>query len=271
MFRGAIRRLHWSPALRQKGSLFGDFTKAAATQPVKVDAEASAESEGPTQVRPADDKPLQQFYLDEALKYQFNRDKFVSPIKRRLFDLNVAQHGFYKNNQLIVDPESNKTHQLVLTAEEIEVLEPSVYVESLRIKSSMKKATVVNRFVRGWDVKAAINQLHFNPKKMSTQLEKLLKLGLEQAEVLGLDTDSLYIHSLWTGSDGNWFKRVDPKGRGRMGIIKHPYIHLKAVLKTKQTRDRVAWEKAEARKLAKPSMPLVNEPLNFKVRPYYKW
>lgn len=39
----------------------------------------------------------------------------------------------------------------------------------------MKKATVVNRFVRGYDLKTAINQLHFNPKKMATELEKLLR------------------------------------------------------------------------------------------------
>ena len=39
----------------------------------------------------------------------------------------------------------------------------------------MKKATIVNRMVRKFNVKLAINQLHFNSKKMATELEKLLK------------------------------------------------------------------------------------------------
>ena len=85
------------------------------------------------------------------------------------------------NNEIFKDPETGKVYKLALTEEEIDILEPSIYLQSYRIKSSMKKATQVNRFVRGYKVKNAINQLHFNPKKMSTELEKLLKKGLERA------------------------------------------------------------------------------------------
>lgn len=73
--------------------------------------------------------------------------------------------------------------------------------------------------VRKFNVKLAINQLHFNHKKISTELEQLLKRGLEQAKQLELNEDELYIDRIWIGSDGKWRKRLDPKGRGRMGSL----------------------------------------------------
>lgn len=249
------------------GNLFGELTKNDNKVPeVSSTAEINAED-----VTPANDTALQEYYMKEALAEQIVPEKFISPIKKRLFDLNVQQHGFYKNNQLVSDPDTGKSYKLSLTTEEIDILEPSIFLHSYRIKSSMKKATTVNRFVRGYKVKNAINQLHFNPKKMSTELEILLKRGLKQARELQYNEDELYIHALWVGSDGNWQKRLDPKGRGRTGRIDHPYVHLKAVLRGEQTTKRLAWEAAVRAEEKKPRMFLNNEPLNFKVRPYYKW
>lgn len=248
------------------GSLFGEVTegKDVAAQPAEPVLEAA-------DVTPQNDAKLQEYYAEEGKKNQIVSEKYISPLKKRLFELNVAQHGFFKNNHLVADSESGKNYQVSLTSEEIDMLEPTIYLQSYRIKSSMKKATVVNRFVRGSNVKNAINQLHFNPKKMSTELERLLKRGLEQARELGYNEDELYIQALWTGSDGGWVKRADIKGRGRTGIIEHPYIHLKAILKTDQTKQRLQWEKAQAQAAAKPRLYLNNEPLNFKVQPFYKW
>ncbi|KAM9925814.1 hypothetical protein OXX59_003633 [Metschnikowia pulcherrima] len=247
-------------------SLFGEVTQSPET-PQK--SEKSPEKDSSIPEHPKEDAKLQQYYMEEAQKTHVTREKYISPLKRELFDLSVAKHGFFKNGHVI--QAKNKAYRLQLTQEEIEILEPSVYVESSRIKSSMKKATLVNRFVRGMDVKAAINQLHFNPKKMATELERVLKQGLEQCRKAGYNEDGLYIQALWTGSDGRWVKRPDIKGRGRTGIIEHPYVHLKAILRTKQTKDRIAWEKEQARLQAKPRSFLNNDPLNFPVRGLYKW
>ena len=108
--------------------------------------------------------------------------------------------------------------------------------------------------VRKFNVKLAINQLHFNHKKISTELEQLLKRGLEQAKQLELNEDELYIDRIWVGSDGKWRKRLDPKGRGRMGIIAHRYVHLKCILKTNQTKLRLDWEKQQKELKSKPRM-----------------
>lgn len=266
--RLAFSKRSLSNSTRQYASLFGEVTLAPTPQAAETNG---AGDEDLALLTPKDDADLQKHYLKEAQEKQLTREKFVSDIKRTLFDANVAANGFFKNNQIVRDPATGKLYKLSLTPEEIDLLEPTIYIQSYRIKSSMKKATVVNRFARRMNVKNAINQLHFNPKKMSTELEKLLKRGLEQARELGYDENGLYIQALWTGSDGEWGKRHDVKGRGRTGIIHHPFVHLKTILKTDQTKQRLAWEKEQARLVAKPRSFLNNEPLNFSVRGLYKW
>ncbi len=258
---GRIQQIHTTPRL---ASLFGEITQKTGGDDKKLEAAASDEP-----VTVENDETLQKYHFEEASKKQIKIDKYITPLKKTLFELNVSQNGFFKNNHVI--KHDGKSYRLSLTEKEIDMLEPSIYATSYRIKSSMKKATQVNRFVRGFNVKTAINQLHFNPKKMATELEQVLKRGLEQARILGLDEDTMYIDSLWTGSDGDWRKRPDFKGRGRGGLIEHPYIHVKSILKSNQTKLRKAWEKEQKIENEKPVMFLNNEPLNFKVRPVYKW
>lgn len=263
------RALHFSPRVLSGGSLFGDITTQK--QPESAASASVDPPADPKMMLPADDAVLQKKYLQEAQKKQETSARYVSAEKRRLFDLNVAKNGFFKNNEIIYDKENGKHYKLLLTDAEIEVLEPSVYIKSFRIQSSMKKATLVNRFVRGYNVKNAINQLHFSPKKMATELEKLLKTGLKLASLQGMSEDLLYIHALWVGPDGEWRKRIEWKGRGRVGMLRHRYVHLKAILKLQQTRDRLAWEKEKKIEATKPKTFLNNEPLNFTVHGVYKW
>lgn len=260
-----VRSLHSTRVIRN--SLFGDLTQRKAVE-TPTQTEATTEDNA-ADITPENDEALQEYHLQEAQKKQYKIYKYIHPLKKQLFDANVASNGFFKNNQVI--QHDGKKYKLTLTEEEIDLLEPSIYLRSFRIKSSLKKATQVNRFVRGFNVKTAINQLHFNPKKMSTELEKLLKKGLEQARALNLNEDGLYIQALWVGSDGLWAKRADIKGRGRTGILEHPYVHLRAILRSDQTKKRKAWEAQEKQKASKPRMGLNNEPLNFKVRALYKW
>lgn len=262
-----VKQFHTTRYL-QNGNFFGELTKGKETEEAELDKQKEVDV---SQITPATDKTLQEHYLEEAKKSQFSSDKYITPLKKKLFHVNVQQNGFFKNNEIFKDPETGKVYKLALTEEEIDILEPSIFLQSYRIKSSMKKATIVNRFVRGYKVKNAINQLHFNPKKMATELEKLLKKGLDHARDLNYNQDELYIQSLWVGSDGSWRKRLDAKGRGRTGIIEHPHIHLKAILRTEQTANRLKWEKSQKQMAEKPRMFLNNEPLNFRVHPFYRW
>jgi ribosomal protein L22 len=252
------------------GSLFGGITKNENDTAAQEVAEPSDEDEKPKKVMtPQNDPDLIAFYEKKAKGKAVRVDKFVHPLKVALYNKNVEQNGFFKNHQVV--EHEGKKYKLSLTPTEIDILEPSIYLQSYRIKSSMKKATIVNRMVRKFNVNLAINQLHFNPKKMATELEKLLKRGLEEAKLLNLNGSELYIDQLWTGSDGKWRKRLDIKGRGRHGILHHRYVHLKCILKTKQTLDRLDWEKNQKELHSKPRTILINDPLNFKVRGWYKW
>ncbi|CAH2354182.1 54S ribosomal protein L22, mitochondrial [[Candida] railenensis] len=272
---GVWKSFHsYSFPLLNDTSIFGDLTKAPqnSTPQVQENSSVSQENEtSPASTLPKDDEELKKYHLEAAERDQIAIEKFVTPLKRKLFDLNVATNGFYKNNQVVKDPETNKVYKLSLSNREIEILEPSIYLQSLRIKSSVKKATVVNRFVRGYNVKTAITQLHFNQKKMATELEKLLKEGLELARSKGYDDNKLYIQEVWSGSDGDTMRRPDVKGRGRVGVLHHRHIHVKAILKTEQTLNRLKWEKEQKELNSKPKMILNNEPLNFRVKSFYKW
>ncbi|KAG7666013.1 mrpl22 [[Candida] subhashii] len=215
------------------------------------------------------DSDLVEFMAKKSAGAQIKLEDYIHPLKLALYNNVVAEHGFYKNGQTV--KHENKYYKLNLTPKEIEILEPSIYLESYRIKSSTKKATQVNRFVRQYDLKTAINQLHFNPKKMSTELEKLLKKGLEQVRELGLDENKVFIQQLWAGDDGQARKRLQFHAKGRVGFLKHRYVHLKCILKTEQTRLRLDWERKQRHLAKKPKTVLNNDPLNFKVRPIYKW
>ncbi|EGV63741.1 39S ribosomal protein L22, mitochondrial [Yamadazyma tenuis] len=266
--RIGLRSFHNSVICRN--SLFGEFTKR--TDPVadfKPKEVTEVDSESDKKVRPKDDQDLQAFYRKEMEQKQISDAKFITPLKRELFQLNVDKNGFFKNHDIVT--KDSKPYKISLTEKEIDILEPTIFLKSLRLKGSMKKATIVNRFVRGLNVKNAINQLHFNPKKMSTELEKLLKQGLEQSRELNMNEDKLYIQSLWVGSDGDWQKRLDPKGRGRMGMIRHRYVHLKCILKGDLTKKRLAYERQLKDSFKKPKMGLNNQPLNFSNVPFYKW
>lgn len=268
LFRLPVRRFNTSRLL-YNGNLFGEVTKPSSPNTEISNNNEALDPEDYKNLAPKDDEKLQQYYKDIAIQNQISEDKYLSPLKIELFKLNVQENGFFKNHQVV--NKDGDHYKLSLQPKEIDLLEPTIYLKSFRIKSSMKKATIVNRFVRGLNVKNAINQLHFNPKKMATELEKLLKTGLQQATDLGLDNNELYIQSLWTGSDGGWRKRLDPKSRGRFGIINHRYVHLKAILKTDVTKKRIQWEKQEKLRLQSPPSGLNTEPLNFKVQPHYKW
>lgn len=165
-------------------------------------------------------------------------------MKREIYEANCKINGgFYKKDTIVKLPNSSERYKLKLTKREIEVLEPSVYVQSYRIKSSMKKATLLLRLLGGLDVMKAISQCHFSNKKIAREVAELLQKGVKDGQKLGLKPEDLYISQIWTGSDGFWRKRVEFKARTRIGIISHPYIHVRCILRTKSvTKRRLAYE-----------------------------
>ncbi|KAH3681798.1 hypothetical protein WICPIJ_007237 [Wickerhamomyces pijperi] len=266
------QRLIHSSAIRanQSGSLFGDITQVTESPKQKGDFSDSLQTVNEkfdiNKVTIENDEKLQQYIGHKPTSAV---DKLLTPLKKQLYQLNVNQNGFFKNNQIVTM--DGEQYKLKLTQEEIDVLEPSLYVKSYRIKGSVKKATVFLRFIRNMNVKQAITQGQFHSKKIGREVSKLLSDSLKTAPELKLNPDQLYISQIWSGSDGTFVKRVDPKGRGRTGIIHHPYIHVRVILKTPVTLKRLAWEREQKEELRKPRVQLHDEKLRFKVEGHYKW
>lgn len=284
------RLFQTSARINNEGSLFGSLVsntvdKDKPTGDRVLDSisdrlEMSMEDEGEETEKtlkktltPEHDKQLQDFIKSQRPYERPAKDILLSPLKRQIYELNCRKNGgFYRRDTIVKLPETNEKYKLHLTREEIEALEPSIYLQSYRIKSTMKKATKFLRMFQGMDLKQSITQCHFSKKALGKEVGDLLERGIEDAKTLGLDANDLYIAEIWTGSDGAWMKRIDIKGRGRMGIIKHRYIHVKCILKSKQiTLKRLEYEKQLKQGKKKPWVQLANEPIRGVMGGAYRW
>ena len=267
-----------------QGSLFGEVTETVDLtkddDPNKISnklitaTELSDDLDADTQlieakknITPANDKQLQK-YIEERDPLIKSLPEYLLPrAKREFYEQQVKRNGgFYDKSVRPKDP------ALRITREELEVLEPSVYVKSYRIKSSMKKATQLLRLLNGLDVKKALTQCHFSDKKVARDVAELLERGIADGAKLGLDSNDLYISHIWTGSDGQWQKRIEWKGRGRRGVIEHPYVHIKCILKTKSvTKRRLEHEAKLKEQKKKPWVQLSEKPIRGSMGGVYKW
>lgn len=213
--------------------------------------------------------------LSEFLKQEFKplvaTEELLTPLKRDIYLANVLKNGFFKNGELAAL--NGKTYKLKLTREEIDILEPSIYLKSYRIKSSTKKATLVTRLLNQLSLKDAINQCHFSHKKIAKHdLLPILKEGLDKAKQLNLDANDLYISQIWSGNDGGNTKRIEWKGRGRTGIIQHRHCHIRLVLKLKsQTLKRLEYEQSLKSQKKSAWQQLPNLHIRGVAPSFYKW
>lgn len=190
-----------------------------------------------------------------------------------------------------------------LTREErIAMTERSLTHKSDWIPTSTKKLVMLARQILGKNVDEAISQMQWSKKKMAREVKYHLEeardlaiaqrgmgLGAVSGEAAGKrnekpvkirtkdgkwleveDPTRMYVAESWVGK-GQWLgKEIDYKGRGRMGVIKHPKASITVVLKEEKTRMR-QYQEREAKKQAEG--PWVHHP-NRAVhgqRPYYSW
>ncbi|KAL3232424.1 Large ribosomal subunit protein uL22m [Nakaseomyces bracarensis] len=269
-------------------SLFGSITDstvkdADSNDPTKVSnrleaAVKSTDDSGEIKVNKDDvtfenDEVLQKFIRDQHQKEALAPELLLSPLKRQVYELNCkANGGFYKKDTVVTIPETKEKFQLKLTKQELEALEPSVYLRSYRLKYSTKKAIHLLRMLSGLDVKKAITQCHFSDKKIARDIAELLQKGIKDGERLGLNADDLYISQIWSGNDGWLKKRIEYKGRGRIGIIRHRSIHVRCILKTHSvTKKRLEYEKQLKEKMKKPWVQLADRPVRGVPGSSYKW
>ncbi|KAM0219536.1 hypothetical protein ACHAQI_000922 [Fusarium lateritium] len=186
-----------------------------------------------------------------------------------------------------------------LTREErIQMTERQLLHKSEFLPTSLKKLVMLARQIAGKNVDDAILQMKWSKKKMAAEvgyyLEEARDLAIAQRG-MGLgkvnnetlrtpqkiqtvdgkwleidDPTRLYIAQSWIGR-GPWRgKKIDYKGRGRMGIIKHPSTSLTVLLKEEKTRIREYEERVAKKNKKGPWVHLPNRPV-YGQRPYYSW
>lgn len=262
--RGFVRPLHTRAAVLNKlaSSIFGNLTKPAkATELEQLAKMADVMSEGSEaleqtrdRLTPENDTALQKYYRN-TMPPVVAISKYLSPVQRQVYKANVAKNGFFKSGDKV--SVNGTSYTMTLTKDEIEALEPSIYLQLYRIKSSVKKTMLVTRMLLGLPLKEAIKQCHFSLRKVAGDIGELLEQGLKRAPEVRLNPDELYVSQIWVGSDGQWTKQPEFKGRGRVGVITHRYVHVKVVLKGPQTKKRLelkakkaaTWEQLPSEKI----------------------
>lgn len=281
------RQFHYGRILlqdqqQQRGSLFGEVTQqtdrpdsmlnqiaARATEEQQVEEKKDDDK---TSNLPSSDKELKND--PEVLEYtdpkpQTAAEQLLSPLKKQLYELSLQQGGYDPERVLNLDGKKYKLH---LTKEELAGLEPSVYLKSYRIKSSPKKATPFLRMLREMKLKDAVTQCHFSPKGIARDVGEMLTRGIKEAEKLGLNPDELYLSQIWVGKDGFNVKRLDFKARGKVGIIQHKWVHVRAILKPLESKEKHESQRRTRQLSRKVKEQLANRPIHeFPKSNVYKW
>lgn len=99
-------------------------------------------------------------------------------------------------------------------------------------KSIIKNARISNQKIkplldkiRGVDVTKAFNIINFSKKKSAKIVKKLLQSAIANAKNNNLQTENLYIYSIYT-TKGTSLKRLNIRARGRSDRITKENAHI---------------------------------------------
>ena len=98
------------------------------------------------------------------------------------------------------------------------------------VRTSARKARIVLDHIRGRSVPEARTILAFTPRAAATDIEKVLRSAVANAESnLGLDGDELLVEAAYA-DEGPTLKRWKPRARGRVNRIRKRTCHVTVVL-----------------------------------------
>jgi large subunit ribosomal protein L22 len=98
------------------------------------------------------------------------------------------------------------------------------------VRTSARKARLVLDHIRGRSVPEARTILAFTPRAAATDIEKVLRSAVANAEANhGLDGDELVVEAAYA-DEGPTLKRWRPRARGRVNRIKKRTCHVTLVL-----------------------------------------
>ena len=116
------------------------------------------------------------------------------------------------------------------------------------VRTSARKARIVLDHIRGRTVPEARTVLAFTPRAAATDIEKVLRSAVANAEANhGLDGDELVVEAAYA-DEGPTLKRWKPRARGRVNRIRKRTCHVTLVLaeRPEEARPRRARSKSDA-------------------------
>jgi large subunit ribosomal protein L22 len=105
------------------------------------------------------------------------------------------------------------------------------------VRTSARKARLVLDHIRGRSVPEARTILAFTPRAAATEIEKVLRSAVANAEANhGLDGDDLVVEAAYA-DEGPTLKRGKPRARGRYNRILKRTCHVTVVLAEQEQPD----------------------------------
>ncbi|OQC45186.1 MAG: 50S ribosomal protein L22 [Candidatus Marinimicrobia bacterium ADurb.Bin030] len=109
------------------------------------------------------------------------------------------------------------------------------------VRQSARKVRLVADLVRGKDVETALNLLHFNSKKASENVEKVVRSAvsnlLNSEGGSKLNPEDLYIKTIYVDG-GSIAKRFRAGSLGRASIIRRRLCHITVVVAEKENKQK---------------------------------
>jgi large subunit ribosomal protein L22 len=106
----------------------------------------------------------------------------------------------------------------------------TVRAQAKWVRTSARKARLVLDHIRGRTVPEARTILAFTPRAAATEIEKVLRSAVANAEANhGLDGDELVVEAAYA-DEGPTLKRWKPRARGRVNRIRKRTCHVTLVL-----------------------------------------
>jgi ribosomal protein L22 len=127
--------------------------------------------------------------------------------------------------------------------------ESKVRAQAKWVRMSARKARLVLDHIRGRTVPEARTILAFTPRAAATDVEKVLRSAVANAEANhGLDGDDLIVEAAYA-DEGPTLKRWKPRARGRVNRIRKRTCHITVVL-APAAQERVEGRRPRAKRSA---------------------
>jgi large subunit ribosomal protein L22 len=116
------------------------------------------------------------------------------------------------------------------------------------IRTSPRKLNLVAQTIRGKRAEAALAELSFSPRRVATEVKKVLESAIANAENNhDLDVDDLVVTEASVGKN-MILKRFHARARGRGAAIEKPFSQITIVVEEKPAAKEEAKKKPAAKK-----------------------